>query len=602
MSKTRTTLNKKLLMVILPLNIISLIVVGIVCYSMASKNIKTRASEYMQQYLVQLTRTIDNELNTSIQVNAQLAVNAQVIETLKKYEGAASVEKVAYREKMTELFTSLNSIYGNIKGIYIFDNCENEFYARNRYGQNFDEMKQTDWYQKTLENQGAYVLFLDDKSGAEIRHQDMTLGIARSVVDIYTKETYGVVLTEISYSTLEDSVYGENRQLNLEHGNIYIRDEQGNLIYATSSDVDVQENMQWSTEEAESDFVRIQKIDGKEVIDISYQSEESEWIYTYQCEMKYLMQDMENLKMIIAIYILGMSLVVVMVSVIFSRWFLKPLRDLVQGMKALTKGNYDVQIQTNTQDEFRYVIQKFNDMVRNIKELIQKVYQADIIQREAELEILQQQINPHFLYNTLESMRGLALEENCGKVADMAKNMSDFMRYNMHRSHKAANLADEERHISCYVRLINYRFNNKIYLKLEIPEQMRKLPIPKFTLQPIVENAVLHGLSEKKENCEIIISGCMDGEVATIYVRDNGVGIAEKALDEINRYLIQNIEILREQSQKRSIGIYNVNSRLKLKYGDKYGIKLDSEEGKGTTVEIRIPVTKEGYYEGSDCR
>ena len=389
-NKIRITLKKKLIMVMLPLITISLLISCIVFYRIAKQAIQTKVSEYMRQYLVQLTLSVDNELDLSIRMNAQLAVNETLLDVLKNYEDSDNRTKTEYTEKMSDIFVSLISVYSDIKGIYVFDNHGNEFYAKNRYGQNIASMKQMEWYQKTLENEGAYVIFLDDKSGADSRNSNVTIGIARSAVDIYTKETYGVILIELPYSILNDCVFGEREQLNLEYGDIFIQDIDDEIIYATSNDNHLLDSVEKNDLLSDKAQMQIKTVNGEEVIQIRCMSEKSNWKYTYLCEMKYLLQDVEQMKEMLVVFMAIMMLVTGFIIVLFSDLFLRPVKRLVDGMKKVTDGDYDVWVQPDTSDEFHYLIMVFNKMAKSIRELIQKVYQAELMQKEAQLEALQQ--------------------------------------------------------------------------------------------------------------------------------------------------------------------------------------------------------------------
>lgn len=587
--RRKTTLKGKLLIVMIPLIMISLLTVSIILYYVAKRNIQSKVSEYMKQYLIQLCDSIDNKLETSIHMNAQLAVNPGLTEILKEYEKSGYNEKMEQRRYAEDIFVSLISIYDDIRGIYVFDHAGNEFYARKRYGDGGSRIvSDRDWYRKALEEGGAYVIFLDGESGADSRQPEAAIGIARSVVDIYTRESYGVVLVEIPYSILEESIYLGNRRL--EQGDIFIRDEYGKVIYTTDPD-----NIYWDGVRDEmpeqDDFVSVRRVKGEEIIQITCISEKSGWRYDYICEMKDLMQDMGQMKKVVTILLLVVGIVTALITILFSNLFLQPLKELMSGMERVKEGDYSAQVKVDTKDEFRYLTLRFNEMTASISDLIQKVYHARLMQKEAQLEVLQQQINPHFLYNAFESMRGLALEEHCMKVADMVKNMAEFMRYNMVRSDSSALLEEEIFHVMHYVRIINYRFDHKILMSVEIPGEMKEILLPKFTLQPLVENAVLHGLAGKESDCRILIRGRMEDGIAVVEVCDNGCGIAEDMLRKINKALKDSNGSEKENSRK-NIGIYNVNSRMKLNFGSGFGVELKSRVEEGTVVTVTFPVLR----------
>lgn len=584
-SEIRFPLEQKLLLVVIPLIALSLMAVSVITYRVAKQNIQNRVSEYMEQYLLQLSSAIDNKLETSIQLNAQLSVSAQLSEILQEYHSAPSDEKLNYRQDVENIFVTIMSIYDNIRSIYVFDNYGNEFYLRNRSGIGLELLEQESWYHDALARQGAYVIFLDRHGGEE----NTTIGIARSIVNIYDRQSYGVALVEIPYSILAETIYGGNGKSNLQQGAIFIGDEQGNRIYATQSDDPYRDMGADEIPPAGTAQTRVFTADGEEIIRITCVSAKTGWRYDYVCEMKYLMRDMAQLQSIMTVLVLCVLLAAVCFLIVFSHRTFRPLGELVSAMQQVKEGRYAVKVETESNDEFRYLGQTFNDMASSIEELIQKVYSAQLMQKEAQLEVLQQQINPHFLYNTFETMRGIALSEHNEKVADIVKNISEFMRYNMYGADGSTSLQMELQHVTNYIRIMDYRFDDKIRLTMEIPEQMRALSMPKFTLQPIVENAVLHGFTEKRADCEICISGQVQDGAARLRIVDNGCGIAADALEKINADLKEPFQPGQPRNGRVSIGIYNVNSRLKLNYGDKYGVRIFSEVGVGTTAEIEFP-------------
>lgn len=223
---------------------------------------------------------------------------------------------------------------------------------------------------------------------------------------------------------------------------------------------------------------------------------------------------------------------------------------------------------------------------------------AEIFNKQTELTALQSQINPHFLYNTLDTIRGQAMCDDNIEVTNMIETLASFFRYSISRKGNLVTLRDELNNINNYMRIQQYRFNNRFSLEIVVDEedmQAYDFYVPRLILQPIVENAIVHGLEEKTENARVIIEVTVADDLI-ITVSDNGTGMSIEELDLLNsRIHSSQMHVEEESSQNHSTGIAlpNINKRIRLLFGDKYGLNVYSSSGCGTDVEVILPV---------DCR
>lgn len=292
---------------------------------------------------------------------------------------------------------------------------------------------------------------------------------------------------------------------------------------------------------------------------------------------------------LILISIISIGAVSIFIILVFSSSFAKRLRFLLVHMEKVKKGNFKVSSVNNYNDEIGIVHNNFNEMVEKLDQSINENYVQKLKKREAELKALQFQINPHFLYNTLECINSIAIVNSCTEISKIVLKLGEMLRYNLNNTvSEYVELKEEINQIHNYVDIQKIRFGDKFSVVFDIPEEFENLKILRFILQPVIENFIVHGFTDKKEKgCAEISVNEVDG-IIEFYIQDDGTGIPQHRLTLINDRLKINDE-WQVDGNKKSIGLQNVNSRIKLAYGEEFGLDIKSTEGIGTIVKIRIP-------------
>ncbi len=247
----------------------------------------------------------------------------------------------------------------------------------------------------------------------------------------------------------------------------------------------------------------------------------------------------------------------------------------------------------NTENTELELDKKLENVFQWLKEASNREYKMQILRKEAELNELQSQINPHFLYNTLESIRGEALLEDMTEIADMTEALGFFFRYSISRKKSVVTLEEELKNIQYYFLIQKFRFGDHIDMKIEVEDDsVKNYLLPKLTLQPIVENAIYHGLETQVEEGHVEISVGKTDQRLVLVISDDGRGIGEDELEKLNKRLHGNIDLTmqREENLKHGIALDNVNQRIKIRFGNEYGLHVYSTLGMGTDVVVNLPL------------
>jgi sensor histidine kinase YesM len=322
------------------------------------------------------------------------------------------------------------------------------------------------------------------------------------------------------------------------------------------------------------------------------QLKKSNWTICHILPKNELAQSTKQLYIRVFRYIIIIIVLLIVSIVIASIYYNKRINKLMKQIESVENGNLDIQYTDYNRDEIGQLSQAFNKMCINLKDYIQKEYILNLERKNATITALQTTINPHFLYNTLDAIRTKSLVNQDYDTSEMITLLGNIFRWSTETKKVMVRIEDELEYAMCYLTLQNIRFENTITIDYQVNDNVLKYAIPKFTLQPLVENAIHHGIENNLQDSLITIKAFKELDNIILTVSDNGLGIKE---DVLNR--------LREQLNKegtnsnKHIGLRNINQRLKLIYGKCNGLTINSKYQQGTTITIIIPCT---LYNGDD--
>jgi two-component system, sensor histidine kinase YesM len=283
----------------------------------------------------------------------------------------------------------------------------------------------------------------------------------------------------------------------------------------------------------------------------------------------------------IRLYFSNTVIIILLVTFTFAIWityrFTKPIKQVITLMQDVERNNFTSRMEIKSKDEIGMLAISYNRMVQRVNSLINEVYQQQLLKNEAEWNALQAQINPHFLHNTLDSVNWIARMNRIPEIVKMITALSKLFKLSLSKADKFIAVEEELIYIKYYAQIQETRFSDRIRIMTDVPQTIRHYFIPRFILQPLVENSIVHGLEPKEGPGEVHVKGWEYGDKIFFIVQDNGVGIPADKLKTL---------LLPESKTNNHLGLKNVDERIKLLYGQEWGLKIDSIEGVGTIVEV----------------
>ncbi|MEK8128842.1 histidine kinase [Paenibacillus filicis] len=340
------------------------------------------------------------------------------------------------------------------------------------------------------------------------------------------------------------------------------------------------------------------KINGEEVIvQAKGLRQADEWRIVSMIPVHELTTDMNAIKNISIIAGIGIIVSMMILGYFFLNNLTRPVIGLVSDMKKIGNRDRGFRVKVRSTNEVGVLAYEINNMIDTMEEMTSNIvntqarlYEAELSKKQAEFSALQSQINPHFLYNTLNCISSIGLEYGSKEIAQITSSMSKIFRYSIEKSELVL-ISEEMQCIKAYLNIISIRYENKFSLEVKVDDKLLGMKTPKMILQPIVENSVYHGLESMDAGGQLCVSGHMDenGELC-FQVVDTGKGIGPDELERIKTNLhMEYSERVKNSLEGRNIGLSNINNRIKLLFGEDYGVEIESELGVGTTVTVKIP-------------
>lgn len=446
---------------------------------------------------------------------------------------------------------------------------------------------ETGWY-AGLENNPASVIFLTDFT-PPASHQKEHFAFAHLVRNVNTWYTEGYIIASIQKDFLRDLLQGTSM---VDNGFLLVLTEDGRIAYNSNPELF---NRHFTHEQIREEL----KKSGSDVIEpdrrfyySSIPSQTTGWNFVIFADITYGQRHIVNFQITIFLIVLTAVVLLIISARLIADANTKPVRRLIEFIHGVEKNEFAGRIDLKTEDEMAELVDSFNAMIQSVRE-------NQILRKRSQIYALQKQINPHFLFNTFESIKSLAQQKNYRGVVTMIEKLSDLFHYNTDRGGKPmTGIQDELRHIMNYLDIQRVRFGSRLEVSYDIDERVLPYLVPRVILQPIVENSLCHSMEIMKAGYRLSISAGFDGTDIQFIIRDNGTGIPKDKLARLTAFIRG--EDGAGRSEEFGIGLKNIHERLVLSCGSQYGIAISSEAGVYTEVKVRIP-TVQNAEEGPQC-
>ena len=562
----------------------AVVIVTGVSMKFTNTSIFENSSEYTHTIIQQMNHNIDSYIDYMENIAYLISSN----EDVQDYLFDEKIDNEGRYRILNQLQTILDS-RSDIRNVGIISKNGRMLINDGSKSVNQDlDLNTQEWYATALEKPNGPILTSSHVQHIISGERPWVITLSRGIRDRSgSGEKEGVFFIDLNYSAISElcdqSTVGTK-------GYAFILDAKGNIVYHPQQQQlynELQtENISLIMDTDEDTVLTGTGNDGK-LYSIS-RSEKTGWTVVDCTNVKELLSKSRQAQ---SVYVLT-AIILVIVALLFSRFMARsitlPIQKLRDSMKKVQEGDFSVSdVVVDSKNEIGSLTKSFDVMTHRIHELMEQNVHEQEEKRKSELKALQSQINPHFLYNTLDSIIWMAEGKKNEEVVLMTASLARLLRQSISNEDEVVPIANEVEYARGYLTIQKMRYKDKLEFQIEVDSSILYIPLIKLVLQPIIENAIYHGLKYKESKGLLIVKGFMKDGNAVLQVIDDGVGMDEETLAHI-------YDKHKVNYHSNGVGVYNVQKRLKLYYGEDYGITYTSELGKGTTATITIPGRQEG--------
>lgn len=586
---------------------VSLFIVTLTCLIFDYKNVsdtKNQTFALSDTITRQFSRTFELYVQDIEKLSVSIIGDTIIqISLIDHYHSAIPVEQNEIELTINNrLFTHLQS-RPQLQSIYLFSLDNNAYFVSKASGPKVSfKLGDEPWYPRKdeiLRNKFILLPVHEEDAGGDRREK--VISFVRNINRIPYRDTLAYMKININVNVIKGMLVNSDSNEFERNMRVLIVTDKGDIVYDDRNELTGSANTGLDT----SIFHNAQRAGelmwmGKRYLYTIEHSGYTQWNTIILIPNDFLLSKQKRSQYILVLVGLLAMLLIALVSYILSHHITIPLRNMMKKMSRVEQGDFSQYMVVTGNHEIGRLSRIYNNMLDSISHLISEVYESKLAEKGAQLSALQAQINPHFLYNTLNIMKSISRIRGIEEVAEMSESLAELFQYSMQNLQHPVPLQDEMDHIHNYMKIQHHRFGSRFELHTSIPETLLTASVLKLTIQPLIENSIIHGLGKMKSGGWIEIRAKRSDKSLMIEVSDNGKGMEARQLEEL-RNTLQNASHLKNiQGQPHGIGLSNISERMRLLYGVSYGMQLESRPDEGMTVRITLPFVDHDRRKGEE--